>query len=172
MDWSGRISKCGDAMLRTYLFEAANVLLTRVPKWSALKAWGMRLAKRNGVRRPKSRSLASSRSFCIGYGSTGLSSTGRPRTLLRSAHKEITGSRHTAGKDVHSGMVAVVGSPDERSAQASFTRKFIQRDAGAFRTLCANSLAWFAGPQNCSDTCVSTKSTSNSRNAFRAVPVA
>ena len=37
-------------MLRTYLFEAANVLLTRVPKWSALKAWGIRLAKRNGLR--------------------------------------------------------------------------------------------------------------------------
>jgi transposase len=38
-DWSGRISKCGDAMLRSYLFEAAGVLLTRVPKWPALKAW-------------------------------------------------------------------------------------------------------------------------------------
>jgi transposase len=47
VDWSGRISKCGDAMLRMYLFEAAGVLLTRVPKWSALKAWGMRLVKRN-----------------------------------------------------------------------------------------------------------------------------
>jgi transposase len=35
VDWSGRISKCGDAMLRSYLFEAAGVLLTRVPKWSA-----------------------------------------------------------------------------------------------------------------------------------------
>jgi transposase len=53
VDWSGRISKWGDAMLRTYLFEAANVLLTRVPKWSALKAWGMRLAKRNGLRKAK-----------------------------------------------------------------------------------------------------------------------
>jgi hypothetical protein len=53
VDWSGRISKCGDAMLRTYLFEAANVLLTRVPKCSALKAWGMRLAKRNGLRKAK-----------------------------------------------------------------------------------------------------------------------
>jgi len=29
VDWSGRISKCGDAMLRSYLFEAAGVLLTR-----------------------------------------------------------------------------------------------------------------------------------------------
>ena len=45
LDWSGRISKCGDAMLRMYLFEAAGVLLTRVPKWSALKAWGTRLTK-------------------------------------------------------------------------------------------------------------------------------
>jgi transposase len=53
IDWSGRISKCGDAMLRSYLFEAANVLLTRVPKWSTLKAWGMRLAKRNGLRKAK-----------------------------------------------------------------------------------------------------------------------
>jgi transposase len=40
IDWSGQISKCGDAMLRSYLFEAAGVLLTRVRKWSALKAWG------------------------------------------------------------------------------------------------------------------------------------
>ena len=51
IDWTGRISKCGDAMLRSYLFEAASVLLTRVPKWSALKSWGMRLAKRNGLRK-------------------------------------------------------------------------------------------------------------------------
>jgi transposase len=29
IDWTGRISKCGDAMLRSYLFEAAGVLLTR-----------------------------------------------------------------------------------------------------------------------------------------------
>ncbi len=53
VDWPGRISKCGDAMLRVYLFEAAGVLLTRVPKWSALTAWGMRLAKRSGFTRPR-----------------------------------------------------------------------------------------------------------------------
>ena len=40
-------------MLRSYLFEAAGVLLTRVPKWSAVKAWGVRLAKRNGLRKAK-----------------------------------------------------------------------------------------------------------------------
>ena len=53
IDWSGRISKCGDAMLRSYLFEAAGVLLTRVPKWSPVKSWGTRLAKRNGLRKAK-----------------------------------------------------------------------------------------------------------------------
>lgn len=31
-------------MLRSYLFEAAGVLLTRVHKWCALKAWGTRLS--------------------------------------------------------------------------------------------------------------------------------
>jgi hypothetical protein len=29
------------------------VLLTRVAKWSALKAWGIRLAKRSGLRKAK-----------------------------------------------------------------------------------------------------------------------
>jgi transposase len=53
IDWTGRISKCGDKMLRSYLYEAANVLLTRVAKWSKLKAWGIRLAKRSGLRKAK-----------------------------------------------------------------------------------------------------------------------
>ena len=52
-DWSGRISKCGDAMVRTYLFEAAGVLLTRVPQWCKLKAWGHRLWKRIGFKKAK-----------------------------------------------------------------------------------------------------------------------
>ena len=53
IDWSGRISKCGDQMLRTYLFEAAGVLLTRVPQWCKLKAWGHRLWKRIGFKKAK-----------------------------------------------------------------------------------------------------------------------
>ena len=53
VDWTGRISKCGDKMLRSYLYEAANVLLTRVAKWSVLKAWGVRVAKRSGLRKAK-----------------------------------------------------------------------------------------------------------------------
>lgn len=53
VDWTGRISKCGDPMLRSYLYEAAGVLLTRVQKWSTLRAWGMRLAKRIGMRKAR-----------------------------------------------------------------------------------------------------------------------
>ncbi|MCH9053526.1 MAG: IS110 family transposase [Proteobacteria bacterium] len=53
VDWSGRISKCGDTMVRTYLFEAAGVLLTRVPQWCKLKAWGLRLAKRIGFKKAR-----------------------------------------------------------------------------------------------------------------------
>ena len=48
MDRQGRISKCGDAFTRTCLYEAANVLLTKVQRFSPLKAWGMRLVKRIG----------------------------------------------------------------------------------------------------------------------------
>ena len=53
VDWTGRISKCGDAMVRTYLFEAAGVLMTRVPQWCKLKAWGHRLWKRIGFKKAK-----------------------------------------------------------------------------------------------------------------------
>jgi transposase len=52
-DRTGRISKCGDGLLRHYLFEAAGVLLTRVGRWSQLKAWGLRLTKRIGLRKAK-----------------------------------------------------------------------------------------------------------------------
>jgi transposase len=52
-DTSGKISRWGDRLLRTYLFEAATVLLYRTKKWSSLKAWGMRLAKRIGMKKAK-----------------------------------------------------------------------------------------------------------------------
>ena len=50
-DYTGRISKRGDGLLRTYLFEAAGIILHRVAKWSVLKAWGTRLAKRTGAKK-------------------------------------------------------------------------------------------------------------------------
>ena len=47
----GRVSLCGDGMMRGLLYEAAQVLLTRVTRWSWLKAWAMEVAKRRGQRR-------------------------------------------------------------------------------------------------------------------------
>jgi transposase len=51
IDYDGGISKSGDAMLRTMLYEAAQILLTRSRSWSWLKAWGMRVVQRRGIRR-------------------------------------------------------------------------------------------------------------------------
>ena len=53
IDRSGRISKVGDAMVRTALFEAANVMLTRAVRFSALKAWALRGATRQGMKKAK-----------------------------------------------------------------------------------------------------------------------
>ena len=47
------ISKCGDSLLRGYLYEAAAVLLYRDGRASVLKSWGLELAKRIGMRRAK-----------------------------------------------------------------------------------------------------------------------
>jgi transposase len=52
-DYSGRISKIGDTSVRTGLYEAAHVMLTRPVKGSALKSWAMRLAKRAGMQKAK-----------------------------------------------------------------------------------------------------------------------
>lgn len=44
----GRVSCCGDGMMRSLLYEAAQVMLSNVRKWSWLKAWAMNVAKRRG----------------------------------------------------------------------------------------------------------------------------
>jgi transposase len=46
VDCDGHITKCGDAFLRSHLFEAAKVMLSR-GKPNPLKAWGLRVAKRS-----------------------------------------------------------------------------------------------------------------------------
>jgi transposase len=52
-DVTGGISKAGDTMVRTALYEAANVMLTRAGKFSTLKRWALEVAKRRGPRRAK-----------------------------------------------------------------------------------------------------------------------
>jgi transposase len=48
LDRSGNISKCGDKLMRHALYEAANSHLRISKKWSTLRAWGVKLAKRIG----------------------------------------------------------------------------------------------------------------------------
>ena len=52
-DVAGRISKIGDAGVRSMLYEAANVILTKPVKGSALKSWAARIAARAGMRKAK-----------------------------------------------------------------------------------------------------------------------
>ena len=51
IDWSGRISRCGDEMMRTMLYEAAQSMLFHSKKWSWLKAWAMQIARRRGMKK-------------------------------------------------------------------------------------------------------------------------
>jgi transposase len=51
-DYSGRISKNGDDSVRTVLYEAAHVMLTRPVKGcTALKSWAMKIVKRAGMKK-------------------------------------------------------------------------------------------------------------------------
>jgi transposase len=52
-DYSGRISKIGDVGVRTALYEAANVILTRPVKGSDLKRWALAVARRAGPRKAR-----------------------------------------------------------------------------------------------------------------------
>jgi transposase len=50
VDWSGKISRCGDEMMRVMLYEAAQCMM-RSKKWSWLKAWAMQIARRRGMKK-------------------------------------------------------------------------------------------------------------------------
>jgi transposase len=52
-DVAGGISKAGDTMVRTALYEAANVILSRPVRFNGLKRWAMEVAKRRGLKRAK-----------------------------------------------------------------------------------------------------------------------
>jgi transposase len=52
-DITGRISKMGDGSVRTALYEAAHIILTRPVKGSWLKSWAAKLARRAGMKKAK-----------------------------------------------------------------------------------------------------------------------
>lgn len=53
-DYNGRISKIGDSSVRTALYEAAHLMLTKPIKGCThLKSWAMRIARRSGMSKAK-----------------------------------------------------------------------------------------------------------------------
>jgi len=52
-DITGAVSRVGDVMVRTALYEGAHILLTRATRFSALKRWALDVAKRRGMKRAK-----------------------------------------------------------------------------------------------------------------------
>jgi transposase len=51
IDRNSGISKCGDANMRSILYQAGLALLTRTTKVSSIRMWGLAVAKRRGLRR-------------------------------------------------------------------------------------------------------------------------
>jgi len=62
VDRSGRISRCGDTLVRTLMYEAAVVILSRVKKPSGLKDWAQAIAKRSGIGKAR---VALARKLCV-----------------------------------------------------------------------------------------------------------
>jgi transposase len=53
VDYTGSISRCGDRRVRTLLYEAANVMLTRYKGPLKLKDWALAIAKRSTMRKAR-----------------------------------------------------------------------------------------------------------------------
>jgi transposase len=53
VDYIGNISKCGDRRVRTLLYEAANVMLTRYRGKLKLKEWALAIAQRSTMRKAR-----------------------------------------------------------------------------------------------------------------------
>jgi transposase len=53
IDVTGSISKVGDRVVRTALYEAASVMLTRTVRMSPLKSWAMGMVKRRGAKKAR-----------------------------------------------------------------------------------------------------------------------
>jgi transposase len=122
-DVQGRISRCGDELARTALYEAAHSLLIRSTKWSALRAWGMNVAKRRGLARVW-RSPVSWRSSCTGYGLTAPSSVGpsKPQRRYPLHDKRSSSSRLTRAEPRRSrgddGRGDLAECPEPKSSNA------------------------------------------------------
>jgi transposase len=87
-DYTGRISKIGDAAVREALYQAGHIILTKPVKGCPqLKAWGLRIARRAGFQKAKvalARKLAVIMHRMLADGTT-FNSTGKAKTMIAAA---------------------------------------------------------------------------------------
>jgi transposase len=67
VDYTGSISKCGDRRVRTLLYEAANVMLTRYRGKLALKDWALAIGRRSTMRKALSGRLLGPRCLTVAF---------------------------------------------------------------------------------------------------------
>jgi hypothetical protein len=101
VDYTGGISKCGDRRVRTLLYEAANVMLTRYKGQLKLKAWALSTPNDPPCARRGSRWPGASPSSCTPCCNTAPSSSRRSRAAL---------SRTGGRTELPSGATPVGGS--------------------------------------------------------------
>ena len=94
VDYTGSISKCGDRRVRTLLYEAANVMLTRYKGPLKLKDWAFAIAKRSTMREARG--------------------ADRTRAAPRHHHARHAATRHR----VQTGVAAPTGQEVEPSSRA------------------------------------------------------
>lgn len=98
IDWTGRISKCGDAMLRSYLYESANVLLTVSQSGRCSKPGAFGWRSEAACAKPRLLLPENLPSSCIVCGSMALISTGQPRRSPLNAHNRVIEVPLTSGR--------------------------------------------------------------------------
>ena len=112
IDWTGRISKCGDKMLRSYLYEAAMCCSHASQNGQRSKRGAFGLRNEAGYAKPRLRLPENLRSFCIGCGSMVPNSNGHQRRLPSKQHSKLSNFRRPpAGTKVPAGTLALVRSP-------------------------------------------------------------
>jgi len=112
VDRTGRITKVGDVMVRTALFEAAHVILTRVTRFSTLKAWALRIAKQRGFKRAK---VALARKLAVGWCCIACGSTAPTSAGARQRRKRTAGS----GKEDNGEQSSSITRSRRRDARSS-----------------------------------------------------
>lgn len=116
VDYTGSISKCGDRRMRTLLYQAANVMLTRY-KGPKLKDWKLALARRSTMRKARialARRLAISCMQCCG---TAQSSKPHSRCSPRQENETSSRAERRPREGMDDGADSVAcGQPDRPTA--------------------------------------------------------